>query len=96
MTKRAPDEAAARKAELAAINARVREISIAVYKVRLEQESGAGAAARMVAQDEERKPGCGESMLASRAAAYDPLTRAYLKVLQEDRTNDQVHRNLCE
>jgi hypothetical protein len=57
------------------MNDRVREISIAVYKLRLEQSSE-GAVDRMLAKD------CDEGQkLSNRASSYDPLTRAYMKVL---------------
>jgi len=55
---------------------RVREISIAVYKLRLEA-GNAGAVERML-----KKDGDEGQKLSGRAAAYDPLTRAYLKVLE--------------
>jgi hypothetical protein len=53
----------------------IREISEKVYRVRLEQDSP-GNVERMIAKDEDN----GEK-LRNRSGAYDPLTRAYLKVL---------------
>lgn len=53
----------------------IRDISENVYRIRLEQDSP-GNVERMIAKDEDN----GE-MLRNRAAAYDPMTRAYLKVL---------------
>ena len=53
----------------------IRDLSEQVYRVRLEQDCE-GNAARMIAKDEDN----GEK-LRNRAAAYDSLTRAYLKVL---------------
>lgn len=79
--KMTPDQAAARNRELAAEAERIRNISVSVYKLRLEQESGEGAVERMLARDEEKRPGCGEELLRARAASYDPLTRAYEKIL---------------
>lgn len=57
---------------------RIREISVAVYKIRLEQASGGGpgAVARMLEKDKDN----GEK-LRGRAEAFDPLTKAYLDVL---------------
>jgi hypothetical protein len=54
----------------------VRDISEAVYRLRLNQESGDGADERMIAED-----GDNGAKLRNRAAAYDSLTRAYLKVM---------------
>lgn len=54
---------------------RIREISVAVYKLRLEA-SNPGAIARMLKKDADEG-----QKLSGRAASYDPLTRAYLKVL---------------
>lgn len=53
----------------------IRDISEKVYRLRLEQDC-AGNVERMIAKDED----AGQK-LRNRAAAYDPLTRAYLKVL---------------
>ena len=55
---------------------RIRNISVAVYRKRLVQDSGPGADERMMAKDAD-----GGLKLRSRAAMYDPLTRAYLDVL---------------
>lgn len=54
----------------------IRDISVSVYCQRLVDAGGAGAADRMVADDEDN----GEK-LRGRAASYDALTRTYLKVL---------------
>ncbi|WP_029581990.1 hypothetical protein [Bradyrhizobium sp. URHD0069] len=56
--------------------ARIRDISLEVYKLNLIRDSGEGAPERMLAKDAD----CGLKMR-GRAAAYDKLTRAYLKVL---------------
>lgn len=53
----------------------IRAISIEVYKMRL----GAKDTARMLAKDND-----GGKMLSTRAAAYDALTRCYLKALKPD------------
>ena len=53
----------------------IRDISEKAYRIRLEQDC-AGNVDRMIERDEDN----GE-MLRNRAAAYDPLTRAYLKAL---------------
>lgn len=53
----------------------IRDISERTYRHRLEQDC-AGNVARMIEKDEDN----GEK-LRNRAAAYDPLTRAYLHVL---------------
>jgi hypothetical protein len=58
----------------------VREASIAVYKMRLVQDSGDGAVERMVEKD-----GDAGEKLAGRAAAYDPLTRCYMRLLVSKR-----------
>jgi hypothetical protein len=55
---------------------RVRDISVAVYRKRIVQDSGPGADERMLAKDAD-----GGLKMRNRAAAYDPLTRAYLDVL---------------
>ena len=55
--------------------AEVRQISIAVYKMRL----GPKDTARMLAKDADD----GEK-LSERASAYDPLTRCYLEALAAD------------
>lgn len=54
----------------------IRGISEAVYRIRLSQDSGEGAPERMVEKDKD-----GGVKLRNRAAAYDKLTRAYLKVM---------------
>lgn len=54
----------------------VRDVSEAVYRARLDDESGEGAAERMIAKD-----GDGGEKLRRRAGAYDALTRAYMRVL---------------
>ena len=53
----------------------IRDISEQVYRIRLEQDC-AGNVARMIEKDEDE----GQT-LRNRAAAFDPLTRAYLKAL---------------
>lgn len=53
----------------------IRDISEQAYRLRLEQDNS-GNVERMIAKDEDD----GEK-LRNRAGAYDPLTRAYLKVL---------------
>jgi hypothetical protein len=53
----------------------IRDLSEQAYRLRLEQDCH-GNVERMIAKDEDS----GEK-LRNRAAAYDPLTRAYLKVL---------------
>jgi hypothetical protein len=53
----------------------IRDISERTYRLRLEQDC-AGNVARMIEKDED-----GGEKLRNRAGAYDPLTRAYLKVL---------------
>ena len=57
----------------------IRDISVEVYKRRLE-ESSKGGVARMIEGDKDR----GEK-LRGRAAAYDSLTRAYIAVFKIDR-----------
>lgn len=52
----------------------VRDLSVLVYRQRL--SDGGGSPERMIEEDEDH----GEK-LRGRAASYDPLTRAYLKVL---------------
>ncbi len=54
----------------------VRDISERVYRIRLCEESGKDADKRMTKKDGDK----GEQ-LRGRAAAYDALTRAYLKVM---------------
>ncbi len=54
---------------------RVRDISVAVYTKRLDQECK-GNSARMLAKDND-----GGVKMRGRAASYDSLTRAYLEVL---------------
>lgn len=53
----------------------IRDLSEEAYRLRLEQDC-AGNVERMIEKDEDQ----GEK-LRNRAGAYDPLTRAYLKVL---------------
>lgn len=54
---------------------RIRDISVAVYQRRLDQECH-GNAERMLAKDNDNG-----AKMRGRAAAYDSLTRAYLDVL---------------
>lgn len=54
---------------------RIRDISVAVYAKRLDQECK-GNSERMLAADND-----GGAKMRGRAAAYDSLTRAYLDVL---------------
>lgn len=54
---------------------RIRDISVAVYAKRLDQECK-GSSDRMLAKDAD-----GGAKMRGRAAAYDSLTRAYLDVL---------------
>lgn len=63
----------------------IRDVSEQAYRVRLEQDCP-GNVARMIEKDKDN----GEK-LRNRAAAYDPLTRAYLKVLgfEPDGVNDR-------
>ena len=58
----------------------IRDISVAVYKLRLEDRNE-GAVARMLAEDRKRNPNDTGERLRERAGSYDPMTRAYLKVL---------------
>lgn len=58
----------------------VRDISEKVYRLRIEQEVP-GNVARMLEKDREKDPNDGGAKLRNRAASYDVLTRAYLKVL---------------
>lgn len=53
----------------------IRDLSEKVYRLRLEQDC-AGNVERMIAKDEDTG-----QKLRNRSGAYDPLTRAYLKVL---------------
>lgn len=57
---------------------RVREVSIAVYKIRLEADSP-GAVERMLEKD-----GDDGKLLSGRAGAYDALSRVYLKLLNHE------------
>lgn len=57
--------------------AEVRAMSVEVYKMRLVLDSGDGAVERMIEKDQDN----GEK-LAGRAAAYDPLTRCYMRLLR--------------
>lgn len=54
---------------------RVRDVSVEVYKARLE-DNRAGAVARMLEKD-----GDDGKALRGRAASYDALTRVYMRVL---------------
>ena len=56
----------------------VRRVSVKVYRTRLDQESGAGSADRMIAKD-----GDTGLKLSNRAGAYDSLTRVYLQAMEE-------------
>lgn len=58
----------------------VRDISEAVYRLRLEDDCK-GSVARMLAKDAEKDPNDNGKKLRNRAASYDALTRTYLKVL---------------
>jgi len=58
----------------------IRDISEQAYRIRLEQDS-AGNVERMLKKDSEIDPDDNGKRLRGRAASYDPLTRAYLKVL---------------
>ena len=53
----------------------IRDVSVYVYRMRLEQECE-GNVERMIAKDED-----GGKKLRNRAGQYDPLTRVYLDVL---------------
>ena len=53
----------------------IRDLSEAAYRLRLEQDSP-GNVQKMLGKDND-----GGMKLRNRAAAYDPLTRCYLKVL---------------
>lgn len=68
----------AQKADAAKQAEYVRDISVEVYKLRLEDGygSGPGAVKRMLKKDDD-----GGVKLRERAGSYDPLTRAYLAVL---------------
>ncbi len=57
---------------------RVRDISIAVYKMRIVADSGEGAVERIIAKDADDG-----SKLRERARSYDKLTRCYMRVLGE-------------
>lgn len=66
----------------------IRDISEAVYKIRLEEGNmPKGAVERMLADDNDDG-----KKLRQRAAAYDPLTRAYLKVLTGRLTEKEWER----
>jgi len=54
----------------------IRDLSEKVYRIRLIQDSGKGADERMIQKDQDQG-----QKLRSRAAAYDPLTRAYLEAM---------------
>jgi len=67
----------------------VRDISVDVYKFRLEQSSPPpGAVQRMLEEDAD-----GGMKLRERAGAYDTLTRAYLCVLGLGEPNTQPYRS---
>lgn len=63
----------------------IRDLSERVYRLRLEHDS-VGNVERMIAKDKD-----GGEKLRARAASYDPLTRAYLKVFgfEPDGVNDR-------
>lgn len=71
-----PEEKEAKSVETKEFTERVHNLSVEVYKIRLEQGSGSGAVERMLEDDND-----GGAKLRARAILYDPLTRAYLKVL---------------
>ena len=58
----------------------IRDISVAIYKMRLDDPSGGGhgAVERMLAKD-----GDAGQKLRGRAASYDPLTRAYVRYFRD-------------
>jgi hypothetical protein len=58
----------------------IRDISEAIYRIRLEQDCH-GNVAGMLAKDLEKDPNDGGKKLRNRASSYDPLTRVYLEVL---------------
>lgn len=64
-------------------NEEIRDISVMIYKLRLEQ-SCKGDTDRMLAKDREKDPDDNGKKLRGRAGAYDSLTRAYLSVLGLD------------
>lgn len=70
------------KAEIAKRAEEIRDISVEVYKLRLDSSwnRGKGAVERMLEKDND-----GGVKLRERAGAYDALTRAYLAVLRLDR-----------
>jgi hypothetical protein len=65
----------------------VRDISEAVYRLRLDQDTphvsdaNPGNVARMLAKDKEKDSNDNGKKLRGRAGSYDALTRAYLEVL---------------
>ena len=65
----------------------IRDISEKAYRLRLEQDCS-GNVSRMIAKDEDEG-----QKLRNRAAAYDPLTRAYLKVLGFDPVQPSPQEN---
>lgn len=77
-----PQKTDEEKAETLRRAEEVRDISVEVYKRRLE-DSQAGAVDRMLAKDEHDG-----SKLRSRAASYDALTRAYMAVLSQRNLGD--------
>lgn len=66
----------------------VRSLSITVYKMRLVAESGEGAVERMIAKDKDDG-----RMLSNRAAAYDALSRCYLRALKSPALTPAVDRS---
>jgi hypothetical protein len=60
------------------VNDQIRDISVEVYKLRLEDDCK-GNTKRMLAKD-----GDGGKKLRGRAACYDALTRHYVKVLGKE------------
>ena len=65
----------------------IRDVSEQTYRLRLEQDCP-GNVARMINKDKD-----GGEKLRNRAAAYDPLTRAYLKVLGFDPVQPSPQEN---
>ena len=59
----------------------IRDVSVEIYKIRLEDKSGGGrgAVARMIEQD-----GDTGQKLRGRAASYDPLTRVYARYFRDN------------
>lgn len=65
------------------MNEKIRDISEKVYRLRLEQDCP-GNVQRMLDKDREVDPDDNGKKLRNRAASYDPLTKAYLKVFGLD------------